>query len=160
MFARPARVRLGVCVVLGAATLACAATDPEIVAIEYLRATREAKSDAAVGYLDLDEIVDRVETEVVLVNTDGDPRQFLRDSVRSMIWGLFQETPREDLAYDARPAEIDGDRATVLVTMVDAEGREQERTIHLRNTDSGWRVSGRSLDDLISYVITRLEERF
>lgn len=160
MFARPARVRLGVCVALGAATLACAATDPEIVAIEYLRATREAKSDAAVGYLDLDEIVDRVETEVVLVNTDGDPRQFLRDSVRSMIWGLFQETPREDLAYDARPAEIDGDRATVLVTMVDAEGREQERTIHLRNTDSGWRVSGRSLDDLISYVITRLEERF
>ncbi len=160
MFARPARVRLGVCLVLTASLVACAPTDPEIVAIEYLRATREAKSDAAVGYLDLDEIVDRVETEVVLVNTDGDPRQFLRDSVRSMIWGLFQETPREDLAYDARPADINGDRATVRVTMVDAEGREQERTIHLRNTDDGWRVSGRSLDDLISYVITRLEERF
>jgi len=128
--------------------------------IDYLRATREARSDAALAHLDLDELVERISNDVVLVKTEGDPEAFLRESVSSMVWGLFQETPREDLAYNAPPAEINGDRATVRVTMVNAEGRERIRDVHLRHTDSGWRVSGRSLDDIVRYVITRLEERF
>lgn len=160
MLARCFTIRLGILCALCLTSLACAESDPEIVAIEYLRATREARSDAALGYLDLDELVSRVSNDVVLVNTDGDAETFLRESVSSMVWGLFQETPRQDLAYDARPAEITGDRATVRVTTVDAEGDERTRDIHLRHTESGWRVSGRSLNDLVRYVITRLEERF
>lgn len=160
MLARCFTIRLGILCAVCLTSLACAESDPEIVAIEYLRATREARSDAALGYLDLDELVSRVSNDVVLVNTDGDAETFLRESVSSMVWGLFQETPRQDLAYDARPAEITGDRATVRVTTVDAEGDERTRDIHLRHTDSGWRVSGRSLNDLVRYVITRLEERF
>ncbi len=160
MLARCFTIRLGILCAVCLTSLACAESDPEIVAIEYLRATREARSDAALGYLDLDELVSRVSNDVVLVNTDGDAETFLRESVSSMVWGLFQETPRQDLAYDARPAEITGDRATVRVTTVDAEGDERTRDIHLRHTESGWRVSGRSLNDLVRYVITRLEERF
>ena len=160
MLARCFSLRLGILCAVCLTSVACAETDPEIVAIEYLRATREARSDAALGYLDLDELVERVSNDVVLVNTAGDPEAFLRESVSSMVWGLFQETPREDLAYDARAAEIDGDRATVSVTMVDADGRQRVRNVHLRQTDSGWLVSGRSLSDLVRYVITRLEERY
>ena len=160
MLARCFTVRLGILCAVCLTSVACAEMDPEIVAIEYLRATREARSDAALSYLDLDELVERISNDVVLVNTDGDPEVFLRESISSMVWGLFQETPREDLAYDARSAEISGDRATVRVTTVNAEGRERTRDIHLRHTDSGWLVSGRSLDDLVRYVTTRLEERF
>lgn len=139
----------------------CGGSDPEIVAIEYLRATRTAESDRAIALLDMDRIVERVSSEIVLVNTDGDPADFLRDSVETLLWGLFQETPREEgLAYDATPADIDGDRARVRVTMTDAEGEVQERIVHLRRTSAGWRVSGESVDDLVSYVIQRLEERF
>ena len=98
------------------ATASCAPADPEIIAIEYLRATRTAKSDAAIGYLDIDTIVERVQREVVLINADGDPEAFLRDSVETILWGLFQETPREEqLAYDATPAEVNGDKAIVAV---------------------------------------------
>lgn len=140
---------------------ACAPRDPEIVAIEYVRASRTAASDVAVSLLDIDTIYERVQHEVVIVNTDGDPDRFLRDSITTMLWGLFQETPREDgLAYDATPADIDGDRATVRVTLRDAEGHARVRTVHLRNTDEGWRVSGRSVDDLVTYLIQRLEERY
>jgi len=160
MLSRCSAIRLGILCAVCLASVACAETDPEIVAIEYLRATREARSDAALGYLDLDELVDRVSNDVALVNVDGDPEAFLRESVSSMVWGLFQETPRQDLAYDARPAEINGDRATVRVTTADAEGHERTRIIHLRHTGSGWLVSGRSLNDIVRYVITRLEERF
>jgi hypothetical protein len=160
MLARSSALRMGSLLALCLAAVACAESDPEIVAIEYLRATREAKSDNALSYLDLDELVRRVSDDVVLVNTDGDPDSFLRETVSSMIWGLFQETPREDLLYDAPPANINSDRATVRVKMTDADGRERSRTVHLRHTGSGWRVSGRSLDDLVSYVITRLEERY
>lgn len=139
----------------------CATPDPEIVAIEYLRATREAESDDAVDLLDIDRIVERVQDDVVLVNTDGDPEAFLRASVETLLWGLFQETPREDgLAYDAPPADIDGDNARVRVTLTDPGGRTQRRTVYLRRTNSGWKVSGRSVDDLVSYVIQRLEERY
>ena len=102
----------------------------------------------------------RAEDGIVLVNPDGDNDSFLRESVRSLVWGLFQETPREDLAYDAVPADVDGERASVRVTMTDAEGSQSRRTVYLRRTDGGWKVSGRSLDDIESYVITRLEERF
>ncbi len=160
MLARCYFTRLGILCAVCLMSASCAATDPEIVAIEYLRATREGRSDAAIGYLDLDELVERISDDIVLVNTDGDPDVFLRESVSSMVWGLFQETPRQDLAYDARRADINGDRATVRVTTANAEGREQTRDIHLRHTDSGWLVSGRSLNDLVRYVITRLEERF
>lgn len=140
---------------------ACGTASPEIVAIEYLRATRTGESDAAIALLDIDNIVDRVESEVVLVNTGGDPAQFLRDSVRTILWGLFQETPREDeLVYDATPADIDGDRAAVRVTLTDPQGQTRTRTVHLRNTGSGWLVSGRSVDDLVRHAIQRLEERF
>ena len=139
----------------------CAPADPEIIAIEYLRATRTAKSDAAIGYLDIDTIVDRVQREVVLINADGDPDAFLRDSVETILWGLFQETPREDeLAYDATPAEVNGDKAIVSVTMRGPDGSSRKRTVHLRQTRAGWQVSGATVDDLVSYVIQRLEERY
>lgn len=140
---------------------ACAPTDPEIVAIEYARATRTAASDAAVALLDIDSIYDRVQREIVLVNTEGDADRFLRDSITTLLWGLFQETPRkEDLAYDATPAQVEGDRAQVRVTMTDAAGQARERTVYLRRTADGWRVSDRSVDDLVSYLIQRLEERY
>jgi predicted ATPase len=147
--------------VLALALSGCQPSDPELVAIEYLRATHTAKSDSALSLLDIDSIVERVQEEIVLVNTDGDPDRFLADSVRTMIWGLYQETPRrEGMAYDAPPADIDGDTARVAVTVTSPDGATERRTIYLRRTDSGWRVSGRSVDDLVSYVIQRLEERF
>jgi predicted ATPase len=160
--ARPRRaVMIAASLILVSLLVGCAAADPEIVAIEYLRATHQADSDTAVALLDIDRIVERVRSEIVLVNTDGDPDRFLADSVETLIWGLFQETPRqENLGYDAPPAEIDGDRATVRVTLTEPDGSTERRTVYLRNTDYGWRVSGRSVDDLVAYVIQRLEERY
>jgi len=161
----PARARFR-CLqaVVGIALLlvaACGTASPEIIAIEYLRATRTGQSDEAIALLDMDTIVDRVQSEVVLVNTGGDPDRFLRDSVETTLWGLFQETPREDeLAYDAKPAEIDGDHATVTVTLMSPDGKERTRSVTLRHTDAGWRISGSSVDDLVQYVIQRLEERY
>ena len=162
---QPARTRRVLSIlatsVAAALMMACTTADPEIVAIEYLRATHNADSDTAVSLLDVDRIVGRVQDEIVLVNTDGDPERFLADSVETLIWGLFQETPRQEgLAYDAPPADVDGDRATVRVTLATPEGSTSRRTVHLRNTDLGWRVSGRSVDDLVAYVIQRLEERY
>ncbi len=149
--------------VLGVSILiaACATPDPEIVAIEYLRATREALSDEAVDLLDIDTIVRRVQEDVVVVNTEGDPEQFLRDSVETMLWGLFQETPREEgLFYDAPPADVNGDTARVKVTMTEPQGGTRTRTVYLRRTSAGWKVSGRSIDDLVGYVIQRLEDQY
>ncbi|HJO05156.1 MAG TPA: hypothetical protein QGG47_14410 [Acidobacteriota bacterium] len=148
-------------IAVGLFTYGCTTTDPEIVAIEYMRATRHADSLDALARLDLDEIVGRVEDNLTLVLEDGNSATLLRSSVETMLWGLFQETPREeDLTYDATPATIDGDRAAVEVTMRDPAGQTRKRTVHLRRTADGWRVSGRSLDNLVSYVIQRLEERF
>lgn len=148
-------------VVLALTTVGCATADPEIIAIEYMRATRTGESDDAIAWLDIDRIVERVSNEIVLVNTAGDPDRFLTDSVRTVLWGLFQETPRQDeLSYDATPADIDGERATVQVTLTDSDGKSRTRTVHLRRTDAGWRISGRSVDDLVTYSIQRLEERF
>lgn len=152
------RLLLGGSVAMAAA---CVPADPEIVAIEYTRATRTAASDTAVALLDLDGIYDRIQREIALVNTDGDPDRFLRDSIATLLWGLFQETPREEgLLYDATPAEVDGDRARVRVTLTDAGGHQRARIVHLRRTSEGWRVSGRSVDDLVAYVLQRLEERY
>ena len=154
-------VRRAAAIAAGLLTLACTSTDPEIVAIEYMRATRHADSDDALARLDLDEIVKRVEDDVTLVLKDGNSDTFLRSSVETMLWGLFQETPREEgLSYDATPASLDGERASVQVTMRDTEGTSRTRTVHLRRTAGGWRVSGRSVDNLVTYVIQRLEERF
>lgn len=139
---------------------ACATADPEIVAIEYLRATRTGNADEAVQLLDMERIVERIEREIVLVNTEGDPEAFLRDSVRSTLWALFQESPRQERAYDARPAEIDGERAQVRVVMTTPEGETETRVVHLRRTDSGWKVSGPSIDNLVNSVIQRLHDRF
>ena len=72
----------------------------------------------------------------------------------------YHKSAKTRIRRNARRAEINGDRATVRVTTTNAEGREQTRDIHLRHTDAGWLVSGRSLNDLVRYVITRLEERF
>lgn len=160
--ARARRVLIAVTTLLAVALIGgCANPDPEIVAIEYLRAAHNADSDTAVALLDIDRIVERVRSEIVLVNTDGDPDRFLADSVETLIWGLFQETPRQEgLGYDAPPAEVDGDRATVRVTLTEPDGSTERRTLYLRRTDYGWRVSGRSVDDLVTYVIQRLEERY
>jgi len=155
------RSRVAALLLFAALASACAPDDPEIVAIEYLRATRTGQSDQAVALLDMDRIVQRVEKEIALVNTGGDPHKFLRDSVSATLWGLFQETPREDgLQYDATPAQIEGDTARVRVTMTYPDATTRSRTVWLRRTSSGWRVSGRSIDDLVSYVIQRLDERY
>lgn len=154
-------VRPGLALALALAAGACGTSSPEIVAIEYLRATRTAESDQALARLDIDRIVERVQREITVVRTEGDSDQFLRESVETLLWGLFQETPREDhLTFDAPPADIDGDRATVVVTLRAPDGAEEQRTVHLRDTDDGWKVSGESIDDLVNYVIQRLEERF
>ena len=144
-----------------AAAAACGTASPEIVAIEYLRATRTGDSDDAIAMLDMDTIVDRVKSRIMMVNTDGDPDRFLYDSVQTVLWGLFQETPRQDeLTYDAPPADLDGQKATVRVVLTAADGTTRTRAVYLRRAGTGWLVSGRSLDELVAYAIQRLEERF
>lgn len=146
---------------LAAAAAACGTAGPEIIAIEYLRATRTGDSDDAIALLDMDAIVDRVKSRIAMLNTDGDPDRFLYDSVQTVLWGLFQETPRQDeLAYDAPPADLDGQKATVRVVLTAADGTTRTRAVYLRRADAGWLVSGRSLDELVAYAIRRLEERF
>ena len=152
---------LAVVALVAVAGVACGPpAAPEIVAIEYLRATHTGESDDALALLDLDRIIDRIDDQIAIVHSEGDSEQFLRSSVETILWGLFQETPRRELTYDATPGDLEGDRTTVTVTMVDADGRQQRSRVHLRRTSNGWRVSGRSIDDLIDYVIQRLEERF
>jgi hypothetical protein len=134
--------------------------DPEIVAIEYLRAIFSGRSDEAVARVDLDALVERVSERITLVATEGSSNDFLRDSISTLLWGLYEATAPRDLAYNAAPAEIDGDLATVRVETADAEGTHSTRTLELRRTRSGWLISGRSLDPLVTYVVQRLEERY
>ncbi|MFQ5743286.1 MAG: nuclear transport factor 2 family protein [Acidobacteriota bacterium] len=129
------------------------------MAIEYVRAVNSGDPDTAVNLLDMDELVRRVEEKIVVVQHD-DAEKFLRDSVETILWGLFRQTKEVDYAYDAAPAELHGDAANVTVSKVDAEGREGETAVSLKKTDRGWRVSGDSLDPLVSYAIERLEERY
>ena len=161
MFFRRSPIRRAIAIAVTILTFACTTTDPEIVAIEYMRAARHADSDDVLARLDLEEIIGRIEDDVTLVLEDGDSDIFLRSSVETMLWGLFQEPPREeDLTFDAKPATIDGERALVEVTIRSPQGTTLKRTVHLRRTVEGWRISGRSVDNLVSYVIQRLEERF
>jgi hypothetical protein len=134
-------------------------TDPEIVALSYIRATSGGDPDTAVQLLDLEGIASRVEAEVIVVDPSGNDT-FLEDSIESLLWGLFRETRPIDYAYNATPAELDGDTGRVEVTRTDAEEFSETLVVHLRNTDAGWRVSGASLDPLVRYVIQRLQEKY
>lgn len=146
---------------LAITTPACGGSDdPEIVAISYLRAIHEGRADEALRYVDMARLLERIQDEIVMVQTPGDSETFMRDSVETVVWGLFHESPREDYAYDAVPAEVDGEMASVVVKLTDPDGTTTERTVHLRRTDDGWRISGPSLDRLETYVTQRLEERY
>ena len=133
---------------------------PEIVSIEYLRAMYSGNSDGAIACIDIDEVVERIEEEISLVATDGESESFLRDSVTTLLWGLFQQTPREEYTYDAVPKSDNGDRVRVAVTLRDGDGGSSTRSMDLHRTNAGWRISGESLDPLVRYVIQRLEERY
>ena len=141
--------------------VACASGDsPEIVAIEFLRATRTAESDRAIDKIDLEELSTRVSDLIFVVQEGIDSDKFMRDSIETLVWGLFQETPRQEFVYDAVPGDNDGERATSIITMTSADGTSRTSTVHLRFTTRGWKVSGKSLDDLVNYVVQRLEERY
>jgi hypothetical protein len=141
------------------AAISCSAPDPEIVAIAYVRATNTGDGDAALRLLDMDEILRRVDEQIVIVR-DGDAESFLEQSVETLLWGLFRESVQAEYTYDAQPADIEGDMARVTVTKVNPEQELTETVVHLRNTPHGWRVSGESLDPLVNYVVQRLEERY
>jgi hypothetical protein len=134
-------------------------SDPEIVALTYVRATSGGDPDTAVQLLDLERMTARVEEEVVVVDSNG-KETFLEDSIETLAWGLFRETRPVDYVYDATPAEIEGNRARVPVTRTAADGTSETIVVHLRNTDEGWRVSGESLDQLIRVVVQRLQEKY
>ena len=80
--------------------------------------------------------------------------------METFLWGLFQETPAGEYSYNATPPQISGDEATVVVIKTDIEGQRKETVVTLRGSGLGWRVSGESLDPLVTYVIQRLEERY
>ena len=136
------------------------AARPEIVAIQYLRASHTGQADTTLGLLDLDEVLERVEDQIVLVQPDGASNAFMVDSITTVLWGLFQQAQQREYAYDAAPAEIDGDRAIAVVTLTNRNSESRRQTVHLRRTDDGWRISGPSLDPLVRYVIQRLDERY
>lgn len=117
-------------------------------------------SDGAIAHIDIDEMIERVEEQISLVVINGESENFLRDSVTTLLWGLFQQTPRMEHIYDAVSESDDGDRARVAVTLRDIDGSSSKRSLHLHRTDVGWRISGKSLDPLVRYVIQRLEERY
>lgn len=149
-----------VVLLVGAFGVACGPPDdPEVAAVEYLRAANGGAPDAAVDLLDIDEIVRRVEEEVAVVQERASPN-FLENSTETILWGLFQESPQTDFTYVAAHAEIDGDAARVTVRRIDAEGNESETVVHLRRTGGGWLVSGRTLAPLVTYVVQRLQERY
>lgn len=133
--------------------------DPEVIAIAYLRAVNSGDSDTAVDLLDMEEIVSRIDEQIVIVQ-QSDAESFLRDSVETVLWGLFRESAQAEYSYDAQPADLEGDMAKVVVAKIDPEGERSETVLHLRRTPRGWRISGESLDPLITYVIQRLEERY
>jgi hypothetical protein len=133
--------------------------EPEIVAISYIRATTGGDPDTAVRLLDIERITERVEEQIVVIDSSG-RESFLQDSIETLLWGLFRETRPEEFAYGAIPAERDGDTARVTVTKTGADGETSEVIVHLRNTDAGWRVSGPSLDPLVTFVVQRLQEKY
>jgi hypothetical protein len=45
------------------------------------------------------------------------------------------------------------------VTRTAADETSETIVVHLRRTRNGWRVSGESLDPLVSYVLQRLQEK-
>ena len=141
------------------AAISCSPPDPEVVAIAYIRAVNTGDSDTAVELLDMEEILRRINEQIVIVQ-DGDAESFLAHSVETLLWGLYRESGQADYAYDAQPADLQGEMARVTVTKVDPQQEQTETVVHLRNTPQGWRVSGDSLDILVNYVIQRLEERY
>ncbi len=135
------------------------ANDPAVVALAYVRASNSGDPDTAIQLLDIEQIASRVDEVLVVVDSSG-RESFLEDSIESLLWGLFRETRVVDYAYDAMPAELDGDRATVSVTRTSADATSDVVVVHLRDTARGWRVSGDSLDQLVTYVIQRLQEKY
>jgi len=133
--------------------------DPELVALAYVRASSGGDPDTAVQLLDIEQIAARVEEEIVVVESSG-RESFLEDSIETVLWGLFRETRPVDYMYDATPAELDGDAGRVSVTRIAADETSDIVIVHLRRTDRGWRVSGRSLDPLVRFVIQRLQEKY
>jgi len=133
--------------------------DPELVAIAYERAIGGGDPDTAVSLLDTERIASRVEEEIVVVESSG-RESFLEDSIQTLLWGLFREIRPTDFAYTATPAEINGDVAEVVVTKISPDGASTTVVVHLRNTDNGWRVSGASLNRLVSYAVQRLQEMY
>ena len=151
---------LVVAILLFAGSIACGPPEaPEIVALSYVRATSGGDPDTAVQLLDIGRITERVEEQIVVLDSKGN-ESFLEDSIESLLWGLFRETRPVDFAYDATPADIDDDSARVEVTRTRADGTPEIVVVHLRRTDEGWRVSGTSLDALVTYVVQRLQERY
>ena len=147
-----------VCTLLGVA--ACAPSgEPEVVAIRYIRAISSGDPDTAVMLLDTPRLAIRVEEEILVVESSG-RESFLEDSIETLLWGLFRETRPVDFEYGATPAKIDGDSAEVTVTKTSLDGTTQTTAVHLRNTDRGWRVSGASLDRLVTFVVQRLTEKY
>ncbi len=134
-------------------------TDPELVAIAYERAISGGDPDTAVHLLDTARIASRVEEEIAVVESSGN-ESFLEDSIETLLWGLFREIRPADFAYTATPADIDGDSAEVTVTKISPDGASRTVVVHLRNTDNGWRVSGASLDRLVTFAVQRLQDMY
>jgi len=135
------------------------ANDPAIVALAYIRATHSGDPDTAVRLLDIEQIASRVDEVLVVVDSSG-RETFLEDSIETMLWGLFRETQVIDYAYDAAPAELLGDTATVSVSLTSADATSDTVVVHLRDTAKGWRVSGDSVSSLATYIIQRLQEKY
>ena len=141
-------------------TIACGpSNDPQIVAIAYVRAAGSGDSDIAVSLLDIERIASRVEEQIMVLESTG-RESFLEDSIETLLWGFFQETPTVPFAYDATPAQVTGDTAHVDVSKTSADGASETVVVHLRDTDRGWRVSGASLDRLVTVVVQRLQEKY
>ncbi len=155
----PTRFLAIAAVVATLAAVSCSPPDPEVVAISYIRAINTGDSDMAVRLLDMEEILRRINEQIVIVQ-DGDAESFLAHSVETLLWGLFSESVQADYTYDAQPADLEGEMASVTVMKVNPQQEQTETVVHLRNTAQGWRVSGDSLDPLVNHVIQRLEERY
>ena len=135
------------------------ANDPAVVALAYVRASNSGDPDTAVQLLDIEQIVSRVEEEIIVVDSSG-RENFLEDSIETILWGLFRETLVVDYAYDAMPAELDGDTANVSVTLTSADATSDTVVVQLRDTAKGWRVSGDTLAPLVTYTVQRLQEKY
>ena len=135
------------------------ADSPEVVAIAYVRATSEGDPDTAVQLVDIERVTAKVEEKIAVVHSSGS-EIFLEDSIEALLWGLYHETRVADFSYNAPPADIEGATARVVVTKTPREGEPEDVAVYLRETDGGWRVSGKSLDRLVTYVIQRLQERY